>query len=386
MEKIGKLIFTKDCIPQNLIVKELFEGFLKGDVKDSIAICDVQKKPVGVIIKHKFLTKLAERYALELYQKKEVTKIATTDFLMVNYDEPIDLVVDKAIKRKSDNVYDEIVVINHNGEYEGLVSVKNLIIEQAGNLANLLVQRELAHAKAKELESINEIKTQFISNVTHELRSPTNVIIGALEILKKNIRDNDMKNVDMIINILETSASSLKIIISNILDLSKIEAGKMEVISENFKLSELLNDIVDNASILKKKKEIDIIVEIKDELELYTDYIKMRQILINLVSNAVKFTEKGYIKITSFVDNDHLVIEVEDTGCGIKKENLDKLFIAFSQLEDAKTKKYEGTGLGLTIVKKLVGLLNGQVYVESEWNRGTKFGIKIPIKSKGKKR
>ncbi len=384
MEKIGKLIFTKDFISDKILVKDLFDNFLRGTIKDSIAICNNDKKPIGLIIKQKFLTKLTERYAFELYQKKEIIKLATPDFLAVSYDEPLDSVVNKALKRKTDNVYDEIVVINQMGEYEGLVSIKNLIIEQTNNLANLLVQQELAQAKTKELEAINEIKNQFISNVTHELRSPTNVIIGALEILKKNIKDNDLKNADMIINILETSANSLKIVISNILDLSKIEAGKIEVIPEKFKLDELIKDILDNASILKKNKQIDLIVQINEDLELYTDYVKLRQILLNLVSNAIKFTEKGYIKISSKNDNDQVIIEVEDTGCGIKKENQDKLFVAFSQVEDAKTKKYEGTGLGLTIVKKLVGLLQGEVYFESEWKKGSKFGIKIPIELKEK--
>jgi signal transduction histidine kinase len=180
----------------------------------------------------------------------------------------------------------------------------------------------------------------------------------------------------MYIKMIENSANNLKIIVNNILDLSKIEAGKMDVIPEEFKINELLQDIYEYTKILIKDKKVEVVLFVNNkDLVIKTDYVKLRQILINLISNAVKFTEKGYIKIEQNIDNGHLVISVSDTGCGIKEEDLKKLFNAFTQLEDAKTKRYEGTGLGLTIVKKLTELLGGKVYVESVVGLGSKFTV-----------
>lgn len=376
MNKLQELIFSSDAIKPNYKVKDLYNDFLLGKVKNSVAVVDNNNYPIGLIVKQKFLMKLSERYAYDLYYKKDVSTIMLEPPLLINYKENLNTAIEKALSRNSENVYDEIIVTDDQNKYVGLLSVKEMIIQQANNLANILVQKELAHAKAKELEEINKVKNHFLANVTHELRSPINIILGIINLIKNAYEHKEYEKIEMYINMIENSSNSLKIIVNNILDLSKIEAGKMEVIVEEFKLSELLTEIYEYAKILNKDKKLEIILDINNEdLIVKTDFVKLRQILINLISNAIKFTEKGYVKIEQKIHNDTLKIIVSDTGCGIKNEDLNKLFNAFTQLEDSKTKRFEGTGLGLTIVKKLTSLLGGSVSVESVVGSGSKFII-----------
>lgn len=378
MNSLSNLAFTKDSIKKDFKVKDLYNSYMSGKIKDSVAVVDNNNTPIGIIIKQKFLMKLSERYAYDLYHKKEVSSIMIDSPLIVYNYESLNTVIEKALSRNSENVYDEIIVIDESNKYLGLLSVRELIIQQANNLANILVQKEIAHAKAKELEEINNVKNQFLANVTHELRSPINIIIGIISLIRKAYEKQEYDKIDMLLNMIENSANSLKIIVNNILDLSKIEAGKMEVIIEEFKLSDLLTEIYEYAKVLNKDKKVEIILDIQDiDLSIKSDFVKLRQILINLISNAIKFTEKGYIKISQKIKNKSLFLSVSDTGCGIKKEDLNKLFQAFVQLEDAKTKRYDGTGLGLTIVKKLTELLGGCVYLESEQGVGTTFTIEL---------
>ncbi len=376
MEKLIASVIAKEAIPPDFKVKDLYNAYMSGKSKESVAIVDHNNLPVGLIVKQKFLMKLSERYAYDLYYKKDVSSLMLTNPLIVDSNENINSVIEKALSRSSDNVYDEIIMVNGDNKFVGLLSVKELIIQQANNLANILVQKELAHAKAKELEEINEVKNQFLANVTHELRSPINIIIGIIELIRRAYEHKEYQKIETYLNMIENSSNNLKIIVNNILDLSKIDAGKMEVIIEEFKLGELLRDIYEYTKVLIKDKKVEIILDVNDkDLLIKSDFVKLRQILINLISNAVKFTEKGHIKIEQKIIDGHLIISVADTGCGIREEDLNKLFHAFSQLEDAKVKRFEGTGLGLTIVKKLTEILGGKVYVESVFGLGSKFTI-----------
>ncbi|MCX7770141.1 MAG: ATP-binding protein [Proteobacteria bacterium] len=379
MDKLVQSVFSKVAIHGDFKVKDLYSNFMSGAIKDSVAVVDQDNFPIGLVVKQKFLMKLSERYAFDLYYKKDVKSIMIKNPLIIDCNEDINTIIDKALSRESENVYDEIIMVDGEKKFYGLLSVKELIIQQANNLANIILQKEIAHSKAKELEEINNIKNQFLANVTHELRSPINIIIGIIELIKKAYENKEFDKIQLYLKMIQNSANNLKIIVNNILDLSKIEAGKMEIINEEFKVGELLRDIVEYTKVLIKEKNVDTVISLSNpDLVIKSDYVKLRQILINLISNSAKFTEQGYIKISQELENDHLIISVADTGCGIKEEDLKKLFNAFTQLEDAKTKRYEGTGLGLTIVKKLTELLNGKVYVESVWGKGTTFTIVLP--------
>jgi signal transduction histidine kinase len=176
-----------------------------------------------------------------------------------------------------------------------------------------------------------------------------------------------------------SSATNLRAIITNILDLSKIEAGKIEVIHERFDIAAMLHEVAETTRVLIGSKPVDVEATAQDSaVFIVSDPVKIRQILINLTSNAAKFTDKGKIILTLSTGNNGIKITVSDTGIGIKEDDLNKLFTAFSQLEDAKTKRYEGTGLGLTITKNLLGLLGGNISVLSKFGKGTTFEVYLP--------
>jgi signal transduction histidine kinase len=185
------------------------------------------------------------------------------------------------------------------------------------------------------------------------------------------------------LSLLMSSANNLRAIITNILDLSKIEAGKMEVIYDRFDIAAMLHEVAETTQVLIGNKPVDVEVTAQDSpVFIVSDPVKVRQILINLTSNAAKFTDKGKIILTLGTGNNGIKIAVSDTGIGIKEDDLNKLFTAFSQLEDVKTKRYEGTGLGLTITKNLLDLLGGSISVSSKFGEGTTFAVYLPKQTK----
>jgi len=186
------------------------------------------------------------------------------------------------------------------------------------------------------------------------------------------------------LSLLMSSATNLRAIITNILDLSKIEAGKMEVICECFDVVAILREVAETTRILVGNKPVDVeAIAHENPVFITSDSVKVQQILTNLASNSAKFTDKGKIILTLSTGNNGVKIAVSDTGIGIKEDDLNKLFTAFSQLEDAKTKRYEGTGLGLAIIKNLLDLLGGQISVSSKFGEGTTFEVYLPKAHKG---
>jgi signal transduction histidine kinase len=302
---------------------------------------------------------------------------------MIYEGERLDAAINKALDRPALDIYDEVIVVDDNWHYKGLLSVKQMIIQQSNALANSIVQKEMASGRAKELEKINQVKSQFIANVTHELRSPVNAIIGLSELMRISCEKGYMDQLKDRLSLLMSSATNLRAIITNILDLSKIEAGKMEVIYERFDIVAMLHEVAETTQVLIGNKPVDVEVTAQDSpVFIVSDPVKVRQILINLTSNAAKFTDKGKIILTLSTGNNRIKIAVSDTGIGIKEDDLNKLFTAFSQLEDVKTKRYEGTGLGLTITKNLLGLLGGNISVLSKFGKGTTFEVYLPKQTK----
>jgi len=229
-------------------------------------------------------------------------------------------------------------------------------------------------------------KSAFLANMSHELRTPLNSIIGFSEILQDEMYGNLNKEQQEYVNDILSSGKHLLSLISDILDLSKVEAGKMELELSRFTLSDVLN----TAMIMLKEKAmkhmIGMNLEIQPDadIEIEADERKLKQIMFNLLSNAVKFTPEGG-SVTVYarnlkLDGDFIEISVEDTGIGIRPEDMDKLFQEFSQIESPYEKNFEGTGLGLALIKKFVKLHGGRIWVESEFGKGSKFSFVIPIK------
>lgn len=246
------------------------------------------------------------------------------------------------------------------------------------------MMEELKEAKLRA-EEANESKSNFLSNMSHEIRTPMNAIVGMTEILlRSDLSDQDR---GYLMNI-KNSGASLLTIINDILDFSKIESGKLEIIDEEYEPMSMLSDL--SMIFLNRiaDKPIELIFDIDKDLpeKLYGDSLRIRQVIINIANNAIKFTESGFVKLTikiaQILESDviSLDISVEDSGQGIKPEDLGKLFGSFQQVDTKKNRNKEGTGLGLAISKQLVENMGGQIGVRSEYGKGSEFYFNIPQK------
>jgi two-component system cell cycle sensor histidine kinase PleC len=258
------------------------------------------------------------------------------------------------------------------------------------------LERELAErtreAKKAQVqaESATMAKSDFLANMSHELRTPLNSIIGFSEVLEDQLlgtlNESQRENVMYILK----AGRHLLSLINDILDLSKVESGKMELDVERVSLRELLDAslVMQREKALRHGIKLDLLIEHDASIVIEADERKLKQILFNLLSNAVKFTpDGGQVRVMSKEINGarDIEISIRDTGIGIRQEDLPKLFKEFSQLASAYDKKYEGTGLGLALTKKLVELHGGRIWVESEFGRGSLFAFVIPVNQRRNK-
>ena len=242
---------------------------------------------------------------------------------------------------------------------------------------------ELMLKSVEEARRAEHYKSDFLANMSHEIRTPMNAIIGMCELI---LRENDLSDSarENCFNI-HTSGKSLLSIINDILDFSKIESGKMELINEEFNIASILNDIINMSEARKGKKNIEILVNADPDIPrgLIGDEVRIRQVIINLMTNAIKFTERGSVTLTvSSTKQEYginLFVSVADTGIGITEENIEKLFSSFRQVDTKKNRSVEGTGLGLAISKRLIGQMGGFISVRSEYGTGTEFRFTIPL-------
>jgi PAS domain S-box-containing protein len=262
------------------------------------------------------------------------------------------------------------------------VYVEGDIIAVIGTSLDISAQKraamELQDAKERA-EDADRLKSAFLATMSHELRTPLNSIIGFTGILLQSlagpINEEQTKQLGMV----QTSARHLLDLINDVLDISKIEAGQLEVVSEPFNLADLIRDLVSSTNPLAEAKGLNLTVDIDLTIEeIRSDRRRVGQIITNLLANAIKFTESGSVRVLCTDDGKDVILSVQDTGIGISEEDQAKLFVPFLQVDTGLTRKYEGTGLGLSICKRLGEKLGGTIVVKSEPDNGSTFTVRLP--------
>jgi len=243
-------------------------------------------------------------------------------------------------------------------------------------------ERDIDKAKS-EAETANLAKSQFLANMSHEIRTPMNAVYGLIRLLEDTHLTRNQKS---IINKLRLSSDNLLNIINDILDFSKIESGQIKLEKSAFSIEEVIQRIIDSMEYQASGKNLGLEYHFDDNIDkvLYGDSVRLHQIMLNLINNAIKFTEKGKVivscKLIKKADSvNKIKFEVKDTGIGIKKENINKIFNIFEQEDESTTRRYGGTGLGLAISNELVQLMGGKISIVSEKNKGSKFSFTLDM-------
>ncbi len=254
----------------------------------------------------------------------------------------------------------------------------------ASVISDITYSRYLAYRANEEIERATNMKSDFLANMSHEIRTPMNAVIGMAEMA---LREDLPENAREYIQEIKASAKSLLTIINDILDFSKIESGKMSIVPVEYEPMSIINDVTNIVVTRLEDKDVELILDVDPDIpnKLFGDNDRIKQIILNITNNAIKFTRKGRVLLkVGFVqksdDEIALQIAVEDTGIGIKKEDLPKLFQSFQQLDSKRNRNIEGTGLGLAICKQLLSLMGGDIYVESEYEKGSVFSFTLPQK------
>ena len=294
-------------------------------------------------------------------------------------------------------------ITNERGEPLAIVSVLHDLTEQAENerlyeelktfssqleerireaTADLEEQNARLQWQSQELEKANRLKSEFLASMSHELRTPINALIGYTALLLDRIYgDVNDQQYDALTRV-QIAAQHLLALINDILDLAKIEAGRMPLHLEDVDLDELVAEITAQVEPLVKKKGLTFTSDVSaDTPVMFTDRVKVKQILLNLLSNAIKFTHSGGIAVRAHPLRDTVEIEVTDSGIGIKEEHREAIWEDFRQVDQSITREFGGTGLGLSITRKLVEALGGEIRLASEFREGSTFTIVLPVRS-----
>ena len=260
----------------------------------------------------------------------------------------------------------------------------NQLVGFVGTITDITERKKVEDLQAAVIraESADRLKSAFLATMSHELRTPLNSIIGFTGILLQNLvgplNEEQTKQLRMV----QGSANHLLELINDVLDISKIEAGQVQLFCSDFDIAATIQKCVEKLLPLAEKKGLSIFTQTTPaSITLHSDQRRVEQILINLINNSIKFTEHGEIKVLSTLIDGQVITSVHDTGIGVKPEDVKTLFKPFQQIDSGISRQYEGTGLGLSICKRLVDLLGGTISMESEWGKGSVFTFSIPIRT-----
>ncbi|MTI67678.1 MAG: PAS domain S-box protein [Firmicutes bacterium] len=382
-----------DISEQKRISKALYESQeryrrLSEDSPDAIV---VHKKGKIVFVNREAVKLLGFNHAIDLHGKNVL------DFLHENYHKKGIKLIERIHKYGESTPLVEQKIVRTDGEIIDVES-KSTIFPYGGEIATQTVIRDITKRKKEEKlrretevklnEAIeyNKLTTEFFANLSHEFRTPLNIILGAIQLIESTLHSSSYENSHNSalkhINIMKQNCYRLLRLINNMIDVTKLGSGFYNLNFKNYNIISIVEDITLSVADYIKHKDINFIFDTEvEELITAIDADAMERIILNLLSNSVKFTNPGdKISVNIKTDTNHVIIVVKDSGVGIPKEKIDIIFDRFRQVDKSLTRIHEGSGIGLSIVKSLVKLHDGNISVKSEENKGTKVIIKLPIK------
>jgi two-component system sensor histidine kinase/response regulator len=396
------LVFYQANVTKSInlsVAKSRFEAIVNGS-SDAIIGMDQNGIVISWNTSAQDIFGYAEHYTLgrplvELLQSVDHTTVVAEAIAEVSEGNHLSPLQVKALRRNGSSITISLSmspIVTESGRVTGVAAIVRDITDQVAieqqirELNSSLEQqvqqrtRELEDARNEAL-SASKAKSSFIANISHEIRTPLNGVIGMLNLLKKDLTQPHLVRY---LGMAESSSETLSALINDILDLSKIEAGKLELDNVEYDLLQLVSDLASSMSIKPHQKGVQFMLDLSglDQCKVQGDPVRLRQILTNLIGNAIKFTAAGEIQLTistRLMDDGRVDIQgqVRDTGIGISDENLNNLFDVFSQEDNSITRRFGGSGLGLSITRQLCNMMQGQLTVASEKGKGSTFGFRI---------
>jgi signal transduction histidine kinase len=375
---IGDLIQSRESVSADTLVGLVVQRFHEQADLDAVAVLDHGQ--IGLLTRTRLFLKLAQRFGFAVFERRPVRLVAEAALLVPSAADPVE-VLHAAIHRSAEEIYDDLVIVDDTG-YRGLVPMrhflahhKDLLLQSLGTIQELDLKLQEAEAARRHEERASQMRSRFFSHMSHELRTPLVTIRGLASLMAD--RTTDIVVQDTALRI-EREARELIGTISNVLDAAKLEAGGIRLVLEDVDVGEVLARCVTRCEGLVGDKPVQLAVTIAPGLpRLRTDFVKLQQVFTNLLANACKFTEKGWVRIDARLQDDGVVVDVSDTGVGIPSEALARIWSPFEQADGRIERRFGGSGLGLSIVSGLVALLQGTITVQSELGVGTTFRVTL---------
>jgi signal transduction histidine kinase len=375
---VGELVDGGAAIPSTTPVGEVADRFSAAPALSALALVD-DGRPAGLITRPRLLSRLARNLGYPLVWRKPVAQIADRWPLVLPERTAVGEALARALARPDDSVYDEVIAVRDDGAFWGILSVRRLVLQQAIVLTRSRLERAEALSRAADLERLDLQRSRFLAHATHELRSPVGVISAATHLVRRAADQGDWEQVERRLPQLLRAATRLRGTVENVLDLSRLEAGTHGARVQDVEVGELLDEVAAAGRLLSGSKGVVVEIEAAGApVRIRSDLQKLWQILLNLVSNAAKFTDRGRIEVGAEARDGIVRFWVSDTGIGIRQDDLARIFVPFGQVRDARPGAKAGTGLGLVIARSLAEILGGRLDVTSRPGQGTTFSLVLP--------